>query len=160
MRRRPQKPKTLTVGELLMQVGRLMADRMRVRMEKIGLHMAQGFALFCLRNCEGAAQSEIALASHLSAASVTSMLQRMERDGWVVRERDPDDRRVLRVYLSDKSRELYDEAEASFQEMERGILRVLRPDEQEKLHELLSKLHAGLIECVSAGSADERGEDE
>jgi DNA-binding MarR family transcriptional regulator len=151
MERGPREPEEQTVGQLLMQVCRLTGDRMRVKMEEIGLHRAQGFALFFLGHNEGAPQTEIAKAFHLSAASVTSMLQRMERDGWVVRKTDPDDQRVLRVYLTEKARLLHQDAHADFLELEREVTAVLTPKEQRELHALLAKVHAKLIQLLPAG---------
>ena len=164
MDRGPRKPEEQTVGQLLMQVCRLTGDRMRVKMEEIGLHKAQGFALFFLGDSEGAPQTEIGRAFHLSAASVTSMLQRMERDGWVVRKTDPNDQRVSRVYLTEKARKLHQEARSNFLELEREVTGVLTAREQGELHALLAKVHAKLIECLPAGrqpppTVDEGGGD-
>jgi DNA-binding MarR family transcriptional regulator len=163
MGRGPRKPEEQTVGQLLIQVCRLTGDRMRVKMEEIGLHRAQGFTLFFLLHHEGAPQSEIARAFYLSPASVTSMLQRMERDGWVVRRADPDDQRVSRVYLTEKARVLHEEHHSSFLELEREVTAVLTPREQGELHALLAKVHAKLIERLPAGRqstpiVDEGGE--
>lgn len=160
MRQETRNPEQQTVGQLLLQVCRLTADRMRVKMEEIGLHKAQGFALFFLGDSEGAPQTEIGRAFHLSAASVTSMLQRMERDGWVVRKTDPNDQRVSRVYLTEKARKLHQEARSNFLELEREVTGVLTAREQGELHTLLVKVHAKLIERLPAGRQPARTVDE
>jgi DNA-binding MarR family transcriptional regulator len=134
---------------------------MRVKMEEIGLHRAQGFALFYLGHREGMPQSEIARGLHLSAASVTSLLQRMERDGWVVRQTDAADQRVSRVYLTPKARDLHREAHASFHEFERELTAALSEAERAQLRALLQKVHARLAagahgrpSCGEAGEED------
>jgi len=124
---------------------------MRVKMEGIGIHKAQGFALFYLAHRDGVPQTEIARTFHLSPASVTNMLQRMERDGWVERRPDPDDQRVSRVYLTKRARALREEAEGAFHELEGEITSTLTPAEQTELHDLLLKVHARLLEHVPAG---------
>ncbi len=150
MDRDARRPETDTVGQLLLQICRLTGERMRVRMEEIGLHKAQGFALFFLGHREGVPQSEMARALHLSPASVTSMLQRMERDGWVARETDPDDQRVSRVYLTPKARELHREAHTSFHDLEDEVTGVLSAAEQAQLRALLAKVHGKLVEGLPA----------
>lgn len=52
--------------------------------------------------------SALARRAGLHPATVTGILDRLERDGWVVRERDPQDRRavVVRV-LRDRSAEIF-----------------------------------------------------
>ena len=42
----------------------------------------------------------------LDSSSLTGHLDRMERAGLVVRKDDPDDRRAIRVFLTDKGRRL------------------------------------------------------
>jgi MarR family transcriptional regulator, organic hydroperoxide resistance regulator len=146
-----RKARERTVGQLLFQVNRLVGERMRVKMEGIGLHKAQGFALFFLAHHEGAPQTEIARTFHLSPASVTNMLQRMERDGWIERRPDPDDQRVSRVYLTKKARALQEEADATFHELEAEVTGALTSTEQDQLHGLLLKIHARLIEHLPIG---------
>ncbi len=162
MQKAPRQGDEQTVGDLLIQVCRLTADRMRVRMEEIGLHKAQGFALFFIGHNDGMPQSEIARVMHLSPASVTNMLQRMERDGWVVRRTDPDDQRVSRVYLTQKAHEIHREAHACFYELEREVTGVLTVEELGQLRVLLAKVHARLVGQLPAAKrpARERREPE
>ncbi len=50
----------------------------------------------------------VARRAGLHPATTTGVLDRLERGGWVVRERDPDDRRAVVVrFLGDRSGELY-----------------------------------------------------
>ena len=55
--------------------------------------------------------SQTALAGHLGVtpASAVRLVDRMERDGWVVRQPDPDDRRINRVAATAKAEEVWDE---------------------------------------------------
>jgi len=140
-----------TVGQLLLQLCPMIGDRMRVKMEGIGLYKAQGFALLFLSHYEGVPQTEIARSMHLSPASVTNMLQRMERDGWVERRPDPTDQRVSRVYLTQRARALQEEAASTFRELEQEVTCALTPGEQEELRKLLLKVHARLVEHMPAG---------
>ena len=53
--------------------------------------------------------STIARRTGLHAATVTGILDRLERDGWVARERDPEDRRGIVVRaLRDRSKEVFE----------------------------------------------------
>jgi len=137
-------PRELTLGQLLSQVCRLAGDRLRVRMEEIGLHKGQGFILFHLWHHNGIAQNVIAHAQHVSPATVTSMLQRMERDGWITRERDPEDQRVVRVHLTEKAKALHKEAQAVFRDLDTELTAQLTHEEQKALRELLIKIHGQL----------------
>jgi len=137
-------PRKLTLGQLLSQVCRLTGDRLRVKMEEIGLHKGQGFILFHLWHHDGIAQNVIAHALHVSPATMTNTLQRMERDGWITRQRDSEDQRIVRVHLTEKAKALHEEVRASFRDLEREVTSVLTKDERETLRELLVKLHEHL----------------
>ena len=139
---RETKPtKEMTVGQLLAQVCRMSGHRLRVHMTKIGLHKGQGFALIHLWHHEGIPQRELSQAMHISPASVTNMLQRMERDGLIVRERDREDQRVVRVFLTDKAKAMRKEARTAFHQMEEELSSIYTDEEKATLHRLLTKLH-------------------
>ncbi|MCK5245944.1 MarR family transcriptional regulator [Candidatus Bipolaricaulota bacterium] len=131
----------MTVGQLLAQVCRMSGHRLRGHMEKIGLHRGQGFALIHLWHNDGMSQRDLARSMHISPASVTNMLQRMERDGWIERRRDEADQRVVRVFAADKSKKLRVEAKRVFREIEDELGSVYTEEEQTALKRLLTKLY-------------------
>ena len=131
----------MTVGQLLAQVCRMSGHRLRGHMEKIGLHRGQGFALIHLWHNDGMSQRDLSRSMHISPASVTNMLQRMERDGWIERKRDEADQRVVRVFATDKSKKLRAEAKRVFREMENELGSVYTAEEQSALKRLLTKLY-------------------
>lgn len=49
--------------------------------------------------------SQLADALHVSSGRISTLLSALERKGYVTRESDPDDRRVVRVRLTDAGRE-------------------------------------------------------
>ena len=129
MSARPEHPGKLTLGHLLAQTCRLVGGRMQVRMEEIGLHRSQGLVLFHLWHQDGIPQKALARALRVRPATATATLQRMERDGWVERRRDPGDQRVVRVHLSPKAHALQGEVRASLKALEREVEGALDPTE-------------------------------
>lgn len=71
-----------------------------------GLTIAHVRALFALDKSEPATAGEIAEAARLSPASVTAMLDDLERDGIVTRVRCDADRRRVLVALTDEGRKV------------------------------------------------------
>jgi len=139
--RRAKRAEDLTVGQLLAQVCRMAGHHLRSHMERIGLHRGQGFALVHLWHHDGVPQREISDAMHISPSSATNMLQRMERDGWIRRERDREDQRIVRVYLTGRAKALRTDARAVFREMEDELAAVYTDEERATLRRLLLKLH-------------------
>ena len=62
----PEQPQDPTLGQLLAQVCRLAGKRRRLRLEKIGLHHAQGMVLFHLWHEDGLSQRDLAAALQIT----------------------------------------------------------------------------------------------
>lgn len=91
--------------ELLSQVCQAFRGLSETFMNRIDMHRGQATLLCRLYAQEGMTQSEIAEQLAVQGATVTNILQRMEEAGLVVRRRDPEDNRLVRVYLTDEGRE-------------------------------------------------------
>jgi MarR family transcriptional regulator, organic hydroperoxide resistance regulator len=141
----------LTLGHLLAQVCRLVGSRRRMKLESIGLHHAQGLILFQLWQEDGISQSVLAQALHITPPTATNTLKRMERDGWVKRRRGESDQRIVRVYLTEKSRRLRQEARASFRELDGEMTSMLTEQECEELRVALLKVRRYLAKLSAAG---------
>ncbi|MCG6880129.1 MAG: MarR family winged helix-turn-helix transcriptional regulator [Deltaproteobacteria bacterium] len=146
-KRDPGKP---TLGNLLAKVSRLVGGRMRMKLEGIGLHHAQGMILFHLWRKDGIAQNALAHALHITPPTATNTLQRMERDGWVERRRDVTDQRIVRVYLTGKAEALRAEAAATFRELDGELTAMLTDDERSILMRSLLKVHDHLTQSMDA----------
>ncbi|MEV0648842.1 MarR family transcriptional regulator [Phytomonospora sp. NPDC050363] len=86
---------------------------------------------------------QIAATLMLSSGGLTGRLDKLERNGLVERLPDPNDRRGLRVRLTDAGREAVGKAVAAGLDVQHEVLDTLTPTEQETLAGLLRKLHKG-----------------
>lgn len=84
--------------------------------------------------------SELGHAILFSSGGLTKLLERLERSGLVVREQDADDRRVVRVALTDAGRELQEAAMAFELEHEERLVAPLDTQQRETLAGLLESL--------------------
>jgi DNA-binding MarR family transcriptional regulator len=71
-----------------------------------GVHAGQQFILACLWDEDGLTPGQIAKRLGLSTPTVTRTAARMETAGLVTRRPDPQDRRLVRVLLSERGRQL------------------------------------------------------
>ncbi|MEU5726927.1 MarR family transcriptional regulator [Micromonospora sp. NPDC047738] len=78
----------------------------------------------------------------LTSGGMTGRLDRLERAGLIRRSPDPEDRRGLRVTLTDTGRRLVEEAADAGLEVQRCLLDALPPADQERLADLLRALLA------------------
>lgn len=82
----------------------------------------------------------LAATTMVSGAAVTNRLNRLEDKGLIRRSIDPDNRRAIRVVLTDRGRALVDDLVEGHLANERRLLAGLDPAEQEQLGALLARL--------------------
>lgn len=143
---------SMTTGHLLAQVCRLVGNRRRRKLETIGLYHGQALILFRLWQEDGIPQRVLADDLHITPPTASSTLQRMERDGWIERRRDRVDQRMVRVYLTSKSKRLRVEAHASFRALDNEMAAMLSDAELETLRQSLLKVRRYLLKD---GASDE-----
>ena len=82
----------------------------------------------------------------ISRASVTSLLDSLEKRGYVKRQPHPSDRRMIWVEPTDLGRQISDEFRPIVHQHQKVWLDVLNKEEQERLLEMLSRLQSSLLE--------------
>ena len=68
------------------------------------LNRRQASVLFMLHQQDSMSQKELAAKLNITAPSITSMIQKMERDQYITREPDRHDQRVMRLTLTEKGK--------------------------------------------------------
>lgn len=118
----------------------------------VGLHGGQVFVLFELWREDGLRQVDIADRLNLSAPTVTKILKGLSEINLIRRERERDDARSSRVFLTDKGRNIRSEVAAQWLELESEYLSGLTETERFILPELLGKLQ---VAYTGRGEPDE-----
>ena len=90
-------------------------------------------------NDEGLPSGEIGKNVYTRVPDVTRLLDRLEDKGWIARERDEKNRRVVRVRLTGLGIELVESAYLPLRELEAQQLERLTQDEKQELQSLLNK---------------------
>lgn len=88
---------------------RAFARALENRLDKTGIKPSQFFALSHLMALGPMPQAELAAYLATSSVAVVKLIDRLERDGWVVRKPSPDDRRVKQVYLTGKAKTIWND---------------------------------------------------
>jgi DNA-binding MarR family transcriptional regulator len=89
-------------GFLIHDVARLMRVAFDRRGRELGLTRSQWWVLTALYAKEGVTQSELASFMDLEKATLGRLLDRLEEKEWIERRPDRLDRRIKRVYLTDR----------------------------------------------------------
>ncbi len=112
-------------GFLVSDVARLLRTEFDRRVRDFGLTRSQWLALTRIYRQPGCTQSELAETMEMEKGPAGRLIDRLEDNGFVVREADPADRRVKRIHLTP-------DAEA--------IERTMRTIALQTIHEALSDL--------------------
>lgn len=113
-------------------------------LREVGLVPGQELLLLQLWDRDCCSQTDLVERLGLDPSTVTKMLQRLERSGWLAREPSPDDGRVMVVTLTQAGRDLQVAVTTLWSELEGETIKALSPDEQAELLRLLRKVEAGL----------------
>jgi DNA-binding MarR family transcriptional regulator len=92
----------------------------RSRLQHIGVTPPQALVLMTLYEDEGISAGELGERLVFDSPTTSGILDRMEKDDWIVKKIAPNDGRLLQLYLTDKARnvkkELLSELESCNQE--------------------------------------------
>ena len=90
----------IPLGRLLSVAGRLLSQHFQTLLDTAGLSPAGWHVLMRLQEEDGLTQRELADLCYVTPATMTGVVDTLEREGMVVRERSADDRRVVRLRLT------------------------------------------------------------
>lgn len=119
---------------------------------------AQGRLLALLSRMDGASQKELADILGIRPPSLSELVIKLERAGYVTRQPNEQDRRLMDIAITPEGRESIESMGRERAEAAKALFAGLGPEEQEQLSALLAKLIAALEEEDRAAGEDEPGE--
>ena len=140
----PSASTPMSIGFWFGHVGRAYRNRLQARLHELGMHIGQEIVIMTLVNEDGQTQSQLAETLRVEPPTVTKMIGRMERNGWVERRPDSEDGRITRVYVTERARSLSREIERVWAELESEMLVGVSDIEQALLRRVLDTMHANL----------------
>ena len=132
-------------GFLLHDVARLMRTLFDRRGRDLGLTRSQWWVLTMLYAKEGVTQSELADLMELEKPTLGRLLDRLEEKEWVERRADEFDRRVNRLYLTDKVQEVMRALRKTGAPVRREAIGDMSNDERDRFVDTLIKIKSNLL---------------
>lgn len=111
----------------------------------MGLRSSEMWALYCINKNTGSDSpgikvSEISSFLRVTSPSVTQLVNSLEAQGLVLRSVDTEDRRVVRVGITEKGERILEKAAGTFHRLFEGLVEYLGEENTSQLAELLSKV--------------------
>lgn len=140
------------LGLLIADLARLLRRTMDRRLESLGLTQAQWRAIARLARSEGMTQAALAESLEIQPITLTRLVDRMEKAGWVERRTHPQDRRAIQLFLTARSQPILEEMHARAAETLTDATRGLGAGAQRQLLETLEHIKHNLVALDSSAT--------
>ena len=137
-----------TMDFLLANICHLHHARVHQLLEALGLYRGQPMVLRALWEQEGLSQTELAEKLQITPATLTKMLQRMEKAGFIERRACTTDQRVSKVYLTQAGHEVQGKVEVVWGTMEEETFSNFTLEERLLLRRFLLQIRDNLLHAT------------
>lgn len=144
------------IGFLISDAARLMRTVFDRRVRRIGLTRSQWLLLTRLHRKPGASQSELAEMLEVEKATAGRLVDRMEKNGWLVRRPDAGDRRINRIYLTAEAERVQSAMWTIADDTVDDALAALSREERQQLALLMGRVKGRLQSMGEREAAGER----
>jgi MarR family transcriptional regulator for hemolysin len=137
-------------GFLIHRTGRIFAKSLDVELRsKVGVTFGQWKIIVMLSERDGLTQKEIADKIGVEGPTLIPMIDKMEKDGFLRREADPDDRRNNKIRRTQKAELMWEKMTECALEVRKRAMKNIRTEEVEILRSVLNKICDNLGEWES-----------
>lgn len=114
------------------------------KLEGYGISIPQSFILCCLLGENGLTLKEIGNRTLIDSSSMTVLVDKLEKDNLVERQLDSQDRRAIRVFITDKGKEIAEKIESLASEFNAHLFELLGEGNQKEFLHGLNNIINGL----------------
>ena len=119
-------------------------------LSELGLSVAKYEVLHAIYRDEGLSQQRLARRLLVAKSNVTVLSQRLEADGLIRREQDPDDGRGHCVFLTREGRKLVQQAVKLHADVVKLMAQGLTAQHADALHDIMSRVETNLNAALSS----------
>ncbi|MBX9971052.1 winged helix-turn-helix transcriptional regulator [Priestia aryabhattai] len=114
-------------------------------LRELNLYVGQDNLLSRLWSGDGVTQMQLCEHLKCEPPTVTNMVKSLEQNGFIYRKRDEKDARIMRIYLTDKGKELQKPVEFKWKQQQEKLLHSILPEERLLLRELMKRMERNLF---------------
>jgi DNA-binding MarR family transcriptional regulator len=134
-----------SISNLLVQICKHRRNKSNTLLSEAGIHGGQDILLYYLSIEDGQTVSALVEKMCIQHATISNMIDRMEANGMIKKEKDSLDKRTSRVYMTDKGNEAYKQVAKIWKIMEATATKGLTEKQEDSLRELLQLVLKNLI---------------
>ena len=114
-------------------------------LRELNLYVGQENLLYRLWLGDGITQMQMCEHLKCEPPTVTNMVKSLEQNGFIYRKRDEQDARVMRIFLTDKGKDLEDPVDFKWRQEQDKLLDSILPEERLLLRRLLKQMERNLF---------------
>ena len=116
------------------------------QLKDTGLTLGQPKVLDYLKDHDGVSQKEIAAGCLIEAGSLTSILNRMEEKGLIVRKMLNGNRRTFHIFMTESGQENQKLVEEAFKKIDKTALNGISEEEQKLFMDIFCRIYRNLAD--------------
>jgi DNA-binding MarR family transcriptional regulator len=128
------------LGFMMLRVARSMKRALEIKLSDYGLTSSQFAVLAGLWDSDGISLTELGRRLNFDNPTITGIVDRMEREEFLKRIRDDEDRRVIKVFLTRKGTRLKNVLPALAEEVNSFAVNDLSVKDRERLNDFLNSI--------------------
>lgn len=114
-------------------------------LREINLYAGQDKLLYRLWSSDGITQMQLCEYLKCEPPTVTNMVKSLEQNGFIYRNRDDKDARVMRIFLTDQGRLLEESVKLKWERQQDKLLQTILPEERLLLRRMLKQMESNLL---------------
>ncbi|GAB3382160.1 MarR family transcriptional regulator [Spongiibacter taiwanensis] len=140
---------------LIAEVARLIREDFRRRAQHLSLTQPQSRLLLIISREPGINQASLAGLLEVHPVTVTQSVDRLEKAGWLRRERQETDRRSVSLFVTDQAKPILAELDGIADQTRAATMAGLSVDEQAALEAMLLRIKANFCGTDAEGLQDD-----
>ncbi|MFS8213873.1 MarR family winged helix-turn-helix transcriptional regulator [Paenibacillus polymyxa] len=113
-------------------------------LRELNLYVGQDNLLYRLWLGDGITQMQLCEHLKCEPPTVTNMVKSLEQNGFIYRKRDEQDARIMRIFLTDKGKELETPVEIKWRQQQEKLLQSISTEDRLILRQLMQQMENNL----------------
>ncbi|WP_366344842.1 MarR family transcriptional regulator [Paenibacillus amylolyticus] len=114
-------------------------------LRELNLYVGQGNLLYRLWLGDGVTQMQLSEHMKCEPPTVTNMVKSLEQNGFIYRKRDVQDARIMRIFLTDKGKELEKPVEYKWREQQEKLLQSISSEDRLILRQFMQQMERNIL---------------
>ncbi|MFK0524075.1 MarR family winged helix-turn-helix transcriptional regulator [Paenibacillus illinoisensis] len=113
-------------------------------LRELNLYVGQDNLLYRLWLGDGVTQMQLCEHLKCEPPTITNMVKSLEQNGFIYRKRDVQDARIMRIYLTDKGKELEKPVDIKWREQQEKLLQSISAEDRLILRKLMQQMERNI----------------